>query len=59
MSARDRRREPVHKLNAYTWLGRRMECALTGDHYVDTDDWGRVTCADCLTEKPERAEADS
>lgn len=37
----------VHKLNAYTFLGRRMECALTGDHYADTEDWDKVTCPDC------------
>ena len=43
----------VHKLNAYTFLGRRMECALTGDHYLDTEDWAKVTCPECLLQKHE------
>lgn len=40
--------KPVHKLNAYTWAGRRAECAVTSEGLNDTDDWSEVTCAECL-----------
>ena len=38
----------VHKLNAYTWAGRRAECALTSEWLSDTEDWNRATCPECL-----------
>ncbi len=40
--------KPVHKLNAYTWAGRRAECAVTSEGLNDTDDWNKVTCPECL-----------
>jgi len=45
------RRPVVHKLNAYTFLGRRAECALTSEWLNDTDSWDEVTCPDCLASR--------
>jgi hypothetical protein len=38
----------VHLLNAYTWAGRRAECAVTSEGLNDTEDRAKVTCPDCL-----------
>ena len=45
--------EPVHKLNAYTWAGRRAECAVTSERLNDAQDWGEVTCPECLSVRGE------
>ena len=46
----------VHKLNAYTFLGRRAECAVTSERLNDTEDWSKVTCTECLAARPAESE---
>jgi hypothetical protein len=40
--------EVLHKLNAYTWAGRRAECAVTAEFLPSVHDWAEVTCDRCL-----------
>lgn len=44
-------REVIHKVNAYTWAGRRAECALTSEFLPSVQGWEGVTCVDCLAVK--------
>lgn len=45
--------EVVHKLIAYTFFGRRGECAVTEEFLPSVNDWDYVTCPACLRAKPE------
>lgn len=38
----------IHKVNAYTWAGRRAECAVTSEFLPSVQGWDGVTCTDCL-----------
>ncbi|GAC1521653.1 MAG: hypothetical protein NVS3B1_06130 [Marmoricola sp.] len=42
--------EIIHKVNAYTWAGRRAECALTSEFLPSVQGWDGVTCPDCLAQ---------
>jgi hypothetical protein len=46
--------EIIHKVNAYTWAGRRAECTVTSDFLPSVQGWDDgVTCLDCLSARKE------
>lgn len=48
--------EVIHKVNAYTWAGRRAECAVTAEFLPSVQGWEGVTCERCLAARAEYAE---